>query len=258
MSNPAWFHEARYGLFIHWGAYSTAARGEWVMNRERIPLEEYTKKYVDPFTAANYDPRQWARVAKDAGMKYMVLTTRHHDGFALWDTKTRDFNAARLGPKRDLVRPFVEAARAEGLKTGSYYSVADWTHPDYPGPFFRDWPREFKDEVSRQRFIKYYRAQLEELFTQYGPIDILWYDGCIPGPLDGAETNARIKKLQPHVLINERNGEPFDFRCSEQSLKAKEGAWEACMTLNENWGWHAGDSNWKSASDMIRMLVTTA
>jgi alpha-L-fucosidase len=259
-SSNTWFNEARYGMFIHWGAYSVAGRGEWVANREIISKEEYTRKYVENFRAENYDPASWAELAKSAGMKYVVLTTRHHDGFALWDTKTSDFNATKIGPRRDLLTPYVEAIRAAGLKVGFYYSVADWFHPDYPGAYCRDWPDAWPDEAKRQSFIKYYHAQLEELMTGYGQIDVLWYDGCIPAPTDGETINRRIKQLQPHILINERNGAPSDYHCSEQAIKpAAPGIdWEACMTLNSNWGYHAGDDSWKSAREVIRMLTETS
>lgn len=259
-NSTSWFNEARYGMFIHWGPYAVAARGEWVANRELIPEGEYTAKYIRNFRAENYDPTAWAKLARDAGMKYVVLTTRHHDGFALWDTKTSERNAAKMGPCRDLVRPFADAMRAAGLKVGLYYSVADWFHPDYPGTYCRDWPESWPDEDARRRFVAYYHSQLEELMTDYGRIDMLWYDGCFPEPLDGSVINNRIKELQPHILINDRNGPPCDFRCSEQAIKpATLGTdWEACMTLNENWGYHAGDHNWKSARQVIRMLTETA
>ncbi len=259
--HPAdWFDHARYGMFIHWGPYSVAGRGEWVLNRERVPLDEYRARYAAGFTAENYDASAWARLAKAGGMKYVVLTTRHHDGFALWDTQTTEFNAARIGPKRDLLTGFVEAMREEGLKVGLYYSVADWGHPDYPDPHARDWPLAWPDESARKRFVGYYRSQLEELFTRYGQIDLLWYDGCMPGPTDGGEVNAFVKQLQPEVLINNRNGEPWDFWCCEQTIKpASPGTrWEACMTLNENWGYHAGDNAWKSPGDIIKLLAETA
>jgi alpha-L-fucosidase len=245
-------------MFIHWGAYSVAARGEWVMNRERIPLAEYRDKYVRNFTAERYDPATWVELAKAAGMKYIVLTTRHHDGFALWDTKTSDFNAARLGPKRDLLRPFVEAVRAGGLKVCLYYSGADWNHPDYGEAYARDWPERWHNESARKRFVAYNLAQVEELLTNYGHIDVLWYDGCIPQPLDGEALNRRAYELQPHILLNERMGEPCDFRCSEQSLREHAGPWESCMTLNRNWGYHAGDEDWKPSREVIHMLVTAA
>jgi alpha-L-fucosidase len=191
-------------------------------------------------------------------MRYVTLTTRHHDGFALWDTATTDYNAARLGPGRDLIAPFVDAVRDAGLKVGLYFSVADWTHPDYPAAYARDWPVEedWESDAARERFIAYYKAQLEELMTNYGPIDILWYDGCIPGALDGSAANRRVLELQPEILINERNGEPCDFRVSEQSLKDKPGPWESCLTLNDNWGYHATDENWKTAGDVVTMLLT--
>lgn len=258
MSQQNWFDEARYGMFIHWGAYSVAGRGEWVRNREMIPQEEYVQKYASQFRAENYDPRQWARLAKASGMKYVVLTTRHHDGFCLWDTKTTDYNATKLGPMRDLLSPYVEALRAEGLKVGFYYSVADWNHPDYPAAYARDWPTEWPDKAAHQRFVRYYTEQVRELLTNYGKIDVLWYDGCIPEPTDGRQVNEMAKQLQPHILINERNGEPFDYRCSEQTISPREGMWEACMTLNDNWGYFAGDHHWKSARDVIALLITTA
>ena len=256
----AWFNEARYGLFIHWGAYAVAARGEWVRNRERIPQSEYDEKYVRRWKAEHYDPQEWVALAKDAGMKYVVLTTRHHDGFCLWDTDTTGYNAATMGPERDLVRPFAEAVRAAGLKVGFYYSVADWHHPDYPDAYARDWPTDWPDEEKRRRFVKFYRAQMEELMTRYGTVDILWYDGCIPEPTDGEEVNTFVKTLQPNILINMRNGAPCDFEVSEQAIKpAPAGqSWEANLTLNDNWGYHAGDHHYKSAKDVIVMLTETA
>lgn len=261
-TDTRWFHDARYGMFIHWGAYSSAGRGEWIVNRERIPQEEYTRLYVDTFRAENYDPSRWAELAREAGMGYAVLTTRHHDGFSLWPTRVNDFHAGRLGPKRDLVGPFVEAFRKAGLRVGLYYSPASWYHPDYPGAYFRDWPEthDWASEEARQRFVAFYRAQLVELMTSYGPIDYLWYDGCIPGNLDGQAVNEELLRLQPNLLINERNGPPFHIEVSEQVIKPAEAGipWEACMTLNDNWGFHAGDTNWKKPRHVVQMLTETA
>ncbi|MDR1009954.1 MAG: alpha-L-fucosidase [Opitutaceae bacterium] len=259
----SWFDHSRYGMFIHWGAYSVAARGEWARNRERIPADEYSRLYAENFHAENYNPASWAALAREAGMGYMVITTRHHDGFALWPTRTGDFHAGRIGPKRDLLKPFVEAARAAGLKVGFYYSPADWRHPDYPGPWFRDWPgvNDWQSNEARARMIAYYREQLVELMTGYGKIDYLWYDGCIPSDLASPEINAEMLRLQPGMLINERNGAPWHVRISEQAINPpKEWGirWEACMTLNDNWGWHAGDMNWKSAREVVKMLCETA
>jgi len=257
-----WFDEVRFGMFIHWGAYAVAARGEWVMNRERIPAEEYTERYVNSWHAEKYDPAEWAQIAKDAGMGYVVLTTRHHDGFSLWDSRLSDFTAAKLGPKRDLLVPYVEALRNAGLKVGFYYSPASWTHPDYPGPFFRDWPAEkdWADESARKRFIEFYRGQLKELLTGYGKIDYLWFDGCIPENIDGDETLAMVRKLQPGIAVNNRLGKPYDIHCSEQAIKPAPAGqpWEACMTLNDNWGYHLGDRNWKQPYHVVEMLLTCA
>ena len=258
--SSAWFNQARYGMFIHWGPYSVGARGEWTANRELYSLPEYTAEFVEKFTAENYDPRAWVKLAKEAGMGYLVLTTRHHDGFCLWDTDTTDFKSTKIGAKRDLVRAFADAVREAGLKVGFYFSMADWFHPDYPGAHERDWPTGWPDETARQRFVKFYHAQLEELMTRYGKVDILWYDGCIPSPTEGTEINTRIKQLQPGILINNRNGDPHDFHSCEQAIKPAPAGhdWEACMTLNENWGFHAGDHQWKNARAVIRMLTETA
>lgn len=258
MARTDWFEEARYGMFIHWGAYSAGARGEWLLNRERLTKDEYLRDCVERFRAERYDPAAWAALAKDAGMKYLVLTTRHHDGFALWDTAQDDFHAGRLGPRRDLVGPFVDAVRAAGLRVGLYYSPANWTHPDYPGAHERDWPKAWPDEGARRRFVAYYREQLRELMTRYGKIDLLWYDGCIPQPLDADETHRMVRALQPDIIWNNRLGEPFDFDCSEQTIKARDGIWEACMTLNGNWGYHAGDHDWKNARSVVWMLLACA
>ena len=263
--NPdhVWFNESRYGMFVHWGVYSVAGRGEWFRNRERIPQDEYARLYAENFRAENYDPKAWAALAKEAGMGYVVLTTRHHDGFALWPTKTSEFHSGNIGPKRDLVGPFVEAVRAAGLKVGLYYSPADWSHPDYPGPFFRDWPgvADWASPEARERFIAYYRAQLVELVSNYGRIDYLWFDGCIPDDLQRREVNEELLRLQPHMLINERNGPPSQVKVSEQAIRAPKdptALWEACMTLNDNWGWHAGDDHWKNAYEVVKMITETA
>ena len=252
-----WFRQAHFGMFIHMGAYSVAARGEWVMNRELIPYEEYKTKYAEKFTAENFDPEKWAEIAKKAGMKYMVFGTRHHDGFCLWDTKTKEFNSMNYGPKKDLVRLFVNAARKAGLKVGLYYSAADWTHPDYP-PFERDWPTTWRSEEARKRFVEFYKSQVRELMTNYGKIDILWWDGTAPEDgLEGEEINKEVYKLQPGILINNRNGEPCDFGTPENVIKegAKRKPWEACLTMNDNWGYHATDHNFKSSKEVIKSLI---
>lgn len=262
MAKIKWFNDARYGMFIHWGAYSVAGRGEWIMNRELIPPEEYRERYAQRFSAERYDPADWAAKAKKWGMGYLVLTTRHHDGFALWDSAVNPFNAAEIGPKRDLLVPYVEALRKAGLKVGFYYSPANWSHPDYPGAYFRDWPGrgDWKDDAARRRFIDYYRAELKELMTGYGPIDYLWFDGCIPENIDGDETIGMLREWQPQMVINNRLGSPFDVRVCEQTVNppAENVDWEACMTLNDNWGCHAGDTHWKDSTEVIRLLLACA
>ncbi|MBR7120421.1 MAG: alpha-L-fucosidase [Lentisphaeria bacterium] len=257
-----WFRSAGYGMFIHWGAYSAGGRGEWVMNRERITKEQYIENFVSKFTAEDYDPAQWAAFAKKCGFGYVVLTTRHHDGFALWDSEINEFNAAKTGPCRDLIKPYVEALRAEGIKVGFYYSPASWTHPDYPGAYFRDWPGEndWADARARQRFIAYYRTELRELLTNYGKIDYLWFDGCIPENIGGNETLKMVRSWQPDIIVNNRLGEPFDIKTCEQTVNpAAEGQlWEACMTLNDSWGYTPGDKNWKTPYQVIALLLKCA
>lgn len=258
--NNNWFLDARFGMFIHYGAYSVGERGEWILNRERIDYEEYTKKYVNNFKAEHYEPEQWAKLAYETGMKYMVLTTKHHDGFCLWDTKTTDFNTTKMGPNKDLVKQYVQAVRKYGLKVGIYYSPADWHSSDYPNPYCRDWPINWDDEQKRKRFVAFYTEQIKELVSNYGKIDLFWYDGCIPKPLDGIEVNKMIKQHQPDILISNRNGKPYDFKCCEQAIVPERDGmpWEACMTLNGHWGYHAGDDNYKTPTDVIKLLLTVA
>ncbi len=253
-----WFADARFGLFIHWGPYSVAGRGEWVMNRERMSLTSYQQECVEPWRAENYDPERWVALAKKTGMKYLVLTTRHHDGFCLWDTQTTTWNAKNMGPKKDLVRPFVDAVRNAGLGVGLYYSGADWSHLDYPGPFERDWPADWPDAKARDRFMTFCMIQMEELLTHYGKIDLIWFDGCIPKPFAGELLNRRIYELQPDILINNRNGEPCDFQVCEKRIQPCKGPWEACFQTSESWSWMRGQIRGKHPGDLLRSLLTCA
>jgi alpha-L-fucosidase len=249
-----WFTEARFGMFITWGLYSQLGRHEWVMNREGIPVQEY-EKLASTWKVAPGFARQWARLAKSAGMKYMVLTTKHHEGFCLWDTQQTGYNAVKLGPGRDLVREYVEAARDEGLKVGLYYSLMDWHHPDGT--------RCANNESARKRFIAFTQGCVRELLSNYGKIDLLWYD--IPVPLttpqawDSFHMNAMARALQPHILINNRSRLPEDFGTPEEHIVAAESdrAWEACMTFNGSWGWQpAPPEDWHSARKIVSMLQT--
>ncbi|MCD6520274.1 MAG: alpha-L-fucosidase [Anaerolineae bacterium] len=248
-----WWKEARFGMFIHWGLYSQLGRHEWVMNRERIPLEEY-EKLADTWKPKERPAREWARLAKEAGMKYMVMTTKHHEGFCLWDTKQTDYNAVKRGPGRDLVREFVDACHEFGLKVGFYYSLMDWHHPDGA--------RCAKDEVARRRFLDFTQGCVRELCSNYGKIDILWYD--VSWPLEDADRwetykmNTMVRELQPDIIINNRAKLDEDFGTPEERITpAEEGrAWESCMTFNGSWGYMPSAIDWRSAREVVQMLRT--
>lgn len=251
-----WFEDARYGMFVHWGLYSRLGRGEWALNRERIALDEYVK-LADEFDAAAYRPREWARLAREAGMKYVVLTTKHHEGFCLWDSQTCAFNATNSAAKRDLLSEYVEAVRAGGLKVGLYYSLGDWFNPD--------WTRGWQGDVAaRERFMDYTHALVRELMTDYGQIDILWYD--LPQPYSAeewrsVELNAMARALQPQILINNRAYTTEDFGTPEQQVSAAPVGrlWEACMTMSGGaWGYRPAATDWKTPGEIARILAEVA
>ena len=249
-----WWHEAKFGMFIHFGLYSVIGRHEWAMEMEGIPAAEY-EKLAEQFNPKPNAAREWARLAKRAGMKYMVMTTKHHEGFCLFDTEFTDYCAPKRACGRDLVAEFVEAARAEGLRVGFYYSLMDWHHPDGA--------RCVEDEAARKRFVKYIHGQVRELMTNYGKIDILWYD--VPWPLDAegwesARMNRMVRELQPDIIINNRSGLPEDFSTPEQHVRGEPAgrAWETCMTMNDSWGYHKADDNWKTPKQILRYLITCA
>lgn len=283
----AWFQEARFGMFIHWGIYAIPARGEWIRCNERISVEDY-QQYFDEFDPVDYDPKAWAKAAKEAGMRYAVLTAKHHDGFCLFDSQHTDYKATKTKARRDLVREYVDAFRAEGLKVGFYYSTIDWHHPDFPhfgdrqhpmrdNPAFRDVKHNFDN------YLDYMHAQVKELVTNYGQIDILWFDFSYDH-LHGEAWRATelvnmARSYQPDVIIDNRleaSGEGFgslitehpnvysgDFLSPEQIIpphgivnyKGDPMAWEACVTMNNNWGFHGTDKHFKPAPMLIRKLV---
>jgi alpha-L-fucosidase len=283
----AWFQEARFGMFIHWGIYAIPARGEWIRCNERISVEDY-QQYFDEFDPVDYDPKAWAKAAKEAGMRYAVLTAKHHDGFCLFDSQHTDYKATKTKAGRDLVREYVDAFRAEGLKVGFYYSTIDWHHPDFPhfgdrqhpmrdNPAFRDVKHNFDN------YLDYMHAQVKELVTNYGQIDILWFDFSYDH-LHGEAWRATelvnmVRTYQPDVIIDNRleaSGEGFgslitehpnvysgDFLSPEQIIpphgivnyKGDPVAWEACVTMNNNWGFHGTDKHFKPAPMLIRKLV---
>jgi alpha-L-fucosidase len=249
-----WWHDAKFGMFIHFGLYAAHGRHEWAMEMEAIPVADY-QKFTDRFNPAPGTPRKWAQLAKAAGMKYMVLTSKHHEGFCNWDTKLTNYNAVNYGPKRDIIKEYVEAARAEGLRVGFYYSLMDWHHPD--GARCQD------DPAARRRFVDYTHGLIRELLTNYGKIDVLWYDVSWPLDAEGWESekmNQMVFGLQPDIIVNNRNRLEGDFSTPEQTIRAESGgrAWESCMTLNDSWGYQKADDNWKTPRTVIRNLITCA
>ncbi|NLU41275.1 MAG: alpha-L-fucosidase [Firmicutes bacterium] len=276
-----WFLEARFGMFIHWGLYAIPARGEWVRSHEQISVEDY-QPFFNEFNPDDYDPREWARVAKDAGMKYAVLTSKQHDGFCLFDSKLTDYKATNTPARRDLVAEYVEAFRAEGLKVGFYYSLLDWHHPDYPAYGDAHHPMRnneaFKDRKHNfENYVDYLHGQVRELLTNYGRIDIMWFDFSY-GNMSGEAWRATdlvkmVRELQPHIIIDNRLGGNIksekpeiyagDFASPEQIIppegvvneKGDPIPWEACITLNDHWGYCANDLDYKSPKQVIRALV---
>ena len=249
-----WWREAKFGMFIHWGLYSVLGRHEWAMEVEGIPVAEY-QELAKQFKPQPNAARAWAKLAKQAGMKYMVMTSKHHEGFCHFDSKLTDYCAPKQGPGRDLVKEFVEAARAEGLRFGFYYSLMDWHHPAGA--------KCATDEAARRRFVDYIHGQIRELLTNYGKIDILWYDVNWPLDIKGWESqkmNEMVLNLQPDIIVNNRNGLAGDFGTPEQEIRAEEGSrdWESCMTMNESWGYHRADDNWKSPKTVVRNLIACA
>ncbi|MCC3372607.1 alpha-L-fucosidase [Cohnella sp. REN36] len=276
-----WFLRDRFGLFIHWGLYAIPARGEWVRGNERMSREQYMR-YFEEFDAARYDPKAWAKAAKQAGQRYAVLTTKHHDGFCLFDSKLTDFKATNTPAGRDLVREYVDAFRAEGIAVGLYYSLIDWHHDDYPGYGDKAHPdrdnEAAKDKpIQFDRYLDYMHGQVEELLTLYGKIDIMWfdfsYDDMTGEKWRATELIRKIRSIQPDIVIDNRLGghiraaEPEeyagDFFSPEQiippggivDVNGKSIPWEACITLNDNWGYHSEDRNYKSAKQVVRTLV---
>jgi alpha-L-fucosidase len=259
----SWWEDAKFGLFIHWGLYAIPARGEWLMHNEKIPVAEYAK-LADEFNPKHFDAKEWARVAKAAGMKYMVLTTRHHDGFALWDSPASygDFNSMKTAARRDFVAEYTKACRDAGLRVGLYYSPMDWRFPGY----FK--PRELADNAALMKKQGY--GQVEELMSKYGRIDILWYDGGWLAHRDGdagaawfwepVKLNQMVRKHQPMVLINPRSGWEGDFQCDEGGHEVKgpivdDVPWEKCLNLNmTSWGFTTRQ-NLMTRDAVVRMLV---
>ena len=232
-----WWREARFGMFIHYGLFSQVGRNEWVMACENVPPQEY-EKLADTFSPKEGCCREWAKLAKEAGCKYIVLTTRHHEGFSLWDSKVNPYNSVNYGPHRDIVKEFVEACREFDLKIGFYSTCMEWHHPDSGICAY--------DTEARRRYTQYLKDINTELLTQYGKVDILWYD--VPSPMeswegwDSLERNQFLRSIQPHIIINDRSRLDEDFGTPEEHITPSEHDWEACMTFNGiSWGYVDSD-----------------
>ena len=288
-----WWTESRFGMFIHFGLYAVPARHEWVKSREAITSEAYDSKYLPRFNPDLYDARQWARTAKAAGMRYAVLTTKHHEGFCMWDTATTDYKITKTAFGRDVVREFVDAFRAEGLKVGFYFSIMDWHHPDYtvdnPHPLMKRLLNRnitgdaLKAEVEKlnaerdmDRYRKYMFDQVRELLTGYGRIDIMWFDYTPKGTFgktwkdwNAVELLKMTRNLQPHILVDSRldlmeSDDGWDFVTPEQSKAAKwptvrdkRVPWETCQTFSGSWGYYRDETTWKSMPQLLELLSET-
>lgn len=286
--NTEWFVKDRFGMFIHFGLYAMPARHEWIKTREKISEEKY-QKYFDNFNPDLLDAKEWARQAKAAGMKYAVMTTKHHEGFCLFDSEYTDYKVTNTPYGKDIIREYVDAFRAEGIRVGFYYSLIDWHHPDFP--IDRLHPRrddENAEELDKGRDMKkyceYMRNQVRELLTNYGKIDILWFDFSYsqPGPdikpwmqfggckgkneWEAEELIKTARDIQPDIIIDNRTELEQDIWTPEQYqvmewVKHKETGelvtWEACHTFSGSWGYYRDEMTWKSPKMLIDMLINT-
>lgn len=287
-TNSQWFTEARFGLFIHWGLYAVPGRHEWVQHLEGILPEDY-RRYFDAFEPDLFAPADWAKLAADCGMGYVVITSKHHEGFCLWDSKFTNYKANNTPARRDLLAPILAAFREKDIRTGLYYSLIDWHHPQFEldslHPISKH-PRRAAVEPPRNQkvYTQYMRDQVRELLTGYGDIDALWFDFSYPDrihwPVDlptewvgksapdweSEALWAMIRGLRPDILVNDRLGLPdrFDLKTPEQFIPAdgvthngKPVLWEACHTLSGSWGYNRDELTWKSTSLLVKMLVDT-
>ena len=281
----AWWAEARFGMFIHFGLYATLGRHEWVQKYEKIRPEDYAARYLPRFNPDLFDAKDWVRRAKAAGMKYMVLTTKHHEGFCLWDTKTTDFKITKTQFGRDLVREYVDACREAGIRVGFYYSIIDWHHPEFHVDKIHPLSVILKkDELAKEnakRDMAKYRAymteQVTELLTAYGKVDVLFFDFTHPGyheqGMNGREDYesekllALVRRLQPQIIVNDRLGLKdtvggWDMKTPEQVIVPKcptfngeEIYWETCQTFSGSWGYFRDEDTWKSPRQLLDILI---
>jgi len=281
-----WWREARFGMFIHWGVYSVPAGiykgerikgvGEWIMNKAQIPVAEY-EQFAARFNPVGFDADDWVRIAKSAGMKYIVITSKHHDGFCLWDSRVSDYDIMDASPfNRDILEELSEACRKQGIRLCFYYSIMDWHHPDAQAPHYPTYNTKEKKNPNFPRYVdRYLKPQLKELVNGYGPLGVLWFDGqWIPEwtEQDGIEMYKYVRSLQPSIIINNRVGKgrwgmagltedsrfAGDFGTPEQRIpdSGLPGAdWETCMTMNRTWGYKSYDDQWKSAETLLHNLI---
>ncbi|MCF6177237.1 MAG: alpha-L-fucosidase [Victivallaceae bacterium] len=272
-----WFNNARFGMFIHWGIYSIPAQGEWVRYHNDISIEDYDK-YAEQFNPVDFDPAEWADIAWDAGMRYVVFTTKHHDGFCMYDSKHTDFKITNTPYGKDITAELVVAFRAKGLKIGFYHSLVDWRHPHYipdgEHPDGKNGQTEFLDR-DLTIYRDYLYKQVEQLLTDYGKIDLLFFDYTSKYK-ESSEWQAErllelIYSLQPEILVNDRlsyDKTPVfygDYCTPEISLPNQQPVidgkavdWETCMTLNNNWGYNATDQAFKDPNTVIRSVIHCA
>lgn len=280
MSMQPWFPDAKLGIFIHYGIYAVDGVAEsWSFWNNSVPYDKYMKQ-LDGFTASKYDPEAWAALFERVGAKYAVLTTKHHDGVALWDTKANDLSVVKKTPAgRDLITPYVEALHRHNLKVGFYYSHLDWSHPDYATIYpTRDSEEQtgterYKNRFSYpekgaenpeawKRFLEFHGKQLEELSTQFGDVDIYWFDGeweRDPEQFDMAGLREKLQAWQPKAIFNSRLLDHGDYATPEQGIPIvpPEGPWEFCVTVNDSWGYQGQDHNHKSVRQLVRMFAET-
>jgi alpha-L-fucosidase len=275
-----WWTDARFGMFIHWGLYALPARHEWVKNNERLTNEQY-QKYFETFNPDLYDPHEWAKMAKAAGMKYVVLTAKHHEGFCLFDSKFTDYKATNTPYGKDLIKEYVEAFRAEGLKVGFYYSLIDWHHPDYTVDRVHPQRQDSDTAYARlnkgrdmNKYREYIKNQVTELLTNYGEISVIWFDFSFPGKngkghddWDSENLLKLTRKLQPGIIVDDRldlsNVEGgYDFVSPEQvkvskwpEINGKRVPWETCQTFSGSWGYYRDENTWKSPAQLLELLI---
>ncbi|MEJ0091709.1 MAG: alpha-L-fucosidase [Limisphaerales bacterium] len=281
-----WWSEARFGMFIHWGVYSVPAGewngktdyAEWFLEETHMPVSQY-EKYADQFNPTNFNAIAWVKAAKQAGVKYIVITSKHHDGFAMYPTKLSDWSISRTPFKRDPLKELAAACKAEGIRLCFYYTIMDWHSPDW------GLRRPWNDVAARSgppdmdRFEDYMKGQLNELLTNYGPVGLLWFDGNWESPWTvqrGQEIYDCVRSLQPAIIVNNRVGKPEntagggfakigevgDYGTPEQTIPPTGFGpgvyWESCMTMNDHWGYNKADTNFKSTETLVRNLIDCA